>query len=46
MATGSSDGTAKVWDSTTGRCILLLTGHSNAVNRLDLNAIEATHVEI
>jgi WD40 repeat protein len=32
FATGSSDGTAKIWDLQTGKTILTLRGHSNKIN--------------
>ncbi|GAX72581.1 hypothetical protein CEUSTIGMA_g37.t1 [Chlamydomonas eustigma] len=32
LATGSSDGTAKVWNTKDGKCLVTLTGHSNSVN--------------
>jgi hypothetical protein len=32
LATGSEDGTAKVWDAATGRELLTLKGHSSSVN--------------
>ncbi|MGB6162842.1 MAG: hypothetical protein WBF75_09770, partial [Pseudonocardiaceae bacterium] len=31
LATSGDDGTARVWDSTTGESLLTLTGHTNAV---------------
>src|SRR5262249_28281455 len=31
LATGSSDGTVKLWDASTGQELLTLKGHSNAV---------------
>jgi WD40 repeat protein len=31
LATASGDGTARLWDSTTGECLLTLTGHTGGV---------------
>lgn len=31
IVTGSSDGTARVWDAGSGRCLIELRGHSRAV---------------
>lgn len=36
LVSGSWDGTARIWDTTTGKCTSVLEGHSHAVSVLSL----------
>ena len=36
LVTGSWDGTARVWDANTGKCLHVLEGHQHAVSVLSL----------
>ena len=38
LATGSSDGTAKVWDAETGKELLTLTGHTGPISSVSWNS--------
>jgi WD40 repeat protein len=43
LATGGPDGTARIWDATTGEQLLVLTGHVNEVNQVAFSP-DGTHL--